>query len=409
MKNYKRVALLLCIMLLTGTFAGCGWSKKEKDKSENSTKSSEDKAVDEITLDGMVSDDLSKMTLKEKIGQLFVVCTDSLDFNAETEVTEKMRKNLEEYKPGGVIFFSYNLKNRTQVKEMISDMQKTAEIPLFTAVDEEGGSVARIANSKNMQTTKFPAMAEIGKTGDSKNAYHVGETIGKEIYELGFNLDFAPVADINTNAENTEIGNRSFGSEPKTVADMVSQEVKGLQAQGVSATLKHFPGQGQCGEDTHKGYVELNATIDQLRDVEFVPFKSGISAGADMVMMSHVAVSQITGKETPASLTKLMVTDILREELQFDNVIITDAMNMKVITKFYDADQAAVMAIEAGNDMILMPDNFEQAFEGVLEAVKDGTLSESQIDEAAGRVLSVKIKRGILPESSKLFRHNEGK
>lgn len=409
MKNYKRVALLLCIMLLTGALAGCGWSKKEKDKSENSTKSSEDKAVDEITLDGMVSDALSKMTLKEKIGQLFVVCTDSLDFNAETEVTEKMRKNLEEYKPGGVIFFSYNLKNRTQVKEMISDMQKTAEIPLFIAVDEEGGSVARIANSKNMQTTKFPAMAEIGKTGDSKNAYHVGETIGKEIYELGFNLDFAPVADINTNAENTEIGNRSFGSEPKTVADMVSQEVKGLQAQGVSATLKHFPGQGQCGEDTHKGYVELNATIDRLRDVEFLPFKSGISAGADMVMMSHVAVSKITGKETPASLTKLMVTDILREELQFDNVIITDAMNMKVITKFYDADQAAIMAIEAGNDMILMPDNFEQAFEGVLEAVKDGTLSESQIDEAAGRVLSVKIKRGILPESSKLFRHNEGK
>ena len=409
MKNYKRVALLLCIMLLTGALAGCGWSKKEKDKSENSTKSSEDKAVDEITLDGMVSDALSKMTLKEKIGQLFIVCTDSLDFNAETEVTEKMRKNLEEYKPGGVIFFSYNLKNRTQVKEMISDMQKTAEIPLFIAVDEEGGSVARIANSKNMQTTKFPAMAEIGKTGDSKNAYHVGETIGKEIYELGFNLDFAPVADINTNAENTEIGNRSFGSEPKTVADMVSQEVKGLQAQGVSATLKHFPGQGQCGEDTHKGYVELNATIDRLRDVEFLPFKSGISAGADMVMMSHVAVSKITGKETPASLTKLMVTDILREELQFDNVIITDAMNMKVITKFYDADQAAVMAIEAGNDMILMPDNFEQAFEGVLEAVKDGTLSESQINEAAGRVLSVKIKRGILPESSKLFRHNEGK
>ena len=409
MKNYKRVALLLCIMLLTGALAGCGWSKKEKDKSENSTKSSEDKAVDEITLDGMVSDALSKMTLKEKIGQLFIVCTDSLDFNAETEVTEKMRKNLEEYKPGGVIFFSYNLKNRTQVKEMISDMQKNAEIPLFTAVDEEGGSVARIANSKNMQTTKFPAMAEIGKTGDSKNAYHVGETIGKEIYELGFNLDFAPVADINTNAENTEIGNRSFGSEPKTVADMVSQEVKGLQAQGVSATLKHFPGQGQCGEDTHKGYVELNATIDRLRDVEFLPFKSGISAGADMVMMSHVAVSKITGKETPASLTKLMVTDILREELQFDNVIITDAMNMKVITKFYDADQAAIMAIEAGNDMILMPDNFEQAFEGVLEAVKDGTLSESQIDEAAGRVLSVKIKRGILPESSKLFRHNEGK
>ena len=116
---------------------------------------------------------------------------------------------------------------------------------------------------------------------------------------------------------------------------MVSQEVKGLQSQGVSSTLKHFPGQGQCGEDTHKGYVDLNATIDRLREVEFLPFESGIAAGADMVMMSHVAVSQVTGKETPASLTKLMVTDILREELQFNNVIITDAMNMKVITNFY--------------------------------------------------------------------------
>ena len=320
-----------------------------------------------------------------------------------------MQQKLEEYKPGGVIFFSYNLKDREQVKSMIADIQKSNDIPLFISVDEEGGSVARIANSKNMQTTKFPAMSEIGKSGDSKKACEVGETIGKEIRELGFNLDFAPVADVNTNAENTEIGNRSFSSDAKTVAGMVSQEVKGLQSQGVSSTLKHFPGQGQCGEDTHKGYVDLNATIDRLREVEFLPFESGIAAGADMVMMSHVAVSQVTGKETPASLTKLMVTDILREELQFNNVIITDAMNMKVITKFYDADQAAVMAVQAGNDMILMPDNFEQAFEGVLEAVKDGTISESKINEAVSRILSVKIRRGILPTDSKLFRHNAGK
>lgn len=410
MRKYKITALLLCLTLLTGMLAGCSFGKKHKKKAEGSTKTdTKSDDLDEITLDGMVSDVLSKMTLKEKIGQMFIVCTDSLDFNAETKVSDKMRQKLKEYTPGGVIFFSYNLKNRDQVKTMIADIQATQEIPLFISVDEEGGSVARIANSKNMKTTKFPSMSEIGKTGDSKNAYNVGETIGKEIKELGFNLDFAPVADINTNTENTEIGNRSFGSDAKTVSEMVAQEVKGLQAQGVSSTLKHFPGQGECGEDTHKGYVNLNETIDRLRDVEFQPFESGISAGADMVMMSHVAVSQVTGKETPASLTKLMVNDILREELQFDNVIITDAMNMKVITKFYDADQAAVMAIEAGNDMILMPDNFEQAYEGVLEAVKDGTLSESQIDESVSRILAVKIKRGILPESSKLFRQNEGK
>ena len=391
MKRYKVIVLLLCLTLFAGILAGCG-SHKKKEKSEESTSTSKDSGeLDDITLEGMVSDALSSMTLKEKIGQMFIVCTDSLDF-----------------KPGGVIFFSYNLKDREQVKSMIADIQKSNDIPLFISVDEEGGSVARIANSKNMQTTKFPAMSEIGKSGDSKKACEVGETIGKEIRELGCYLDFAPVADVNTNAENTEIGNRSFSSDAKTVAGMVSQEVKGLQSQGVSSTLKHFPGQGQCGEDTHKGYVDLNATIDRLREVEFLPFESGIAAGADMVMMSHVAVSQVTGKETPASLTKLMVTDILREELQFNNVIITDAMNMKVITKFYDADQAAVMAVQAGNDMILMPDNFEQAFEGVLEAVKDGTISESKINEAVSRILSVKIRRGILPTDSKLFRHNAG-
>ena len=380
MKRYKVIVLLLCLTLFAGILAGCG-SHKKKEKSEESTSTSKDSGeLDDITLEGMVSDALSSMTLKEKIGQMFIVCTDSLDFDAETEVTKKMQQKLEEYKPGGVIFFSYNLKDREQVKSMIADIQKSNDIPLFISVDEEGGSVARIANSKNMQTTKFPAMSEIGKSGDSKKACEVGETIGKEIRELGFNLDFAPVADVNTNAENTEIGNRSFSSDAKTVAGMVSQEVKGLQSQGVSSTLKHFPGQGQCGEDTHKGYVDLN-----------------------------VAVSQVTGKETPASLTKLMVTDILREELQFNNVIITDAMNMKVITKFYDADQAAVMAVQAGNDMILMPDNFEQAFEGVLEAVKDGTISESKINEAVSRILSVKIRRGILPTDSKLFRHNAGK
>lgn len=411
MKKYRMLILFFCFLLLSGMLTGCGSSKKEKKKPEEKTSISDmnPEKIDDITMEGMVSDALSSMTLKEKIGQMFIVCTDSLDFDAETKVTEKMKKNLEEYKPGGVIFFSYNLKNRKQIKKMISNIQNTEEIPLFISVDEEGGSVARIANTPNMKTTKFPSMSEIGKTKDSKNAYNVGETIGQEIHELGFNLDFAPVADLNTNSENTEIGNRSFGSDADTVSEMVAQEVKGLQAQGVSSTLKHFPGQGQCGEDTHKGYVDLNATIDRLRDVEFLPFKSGISAGSDMVMMSHVAVSQITGKETPASLTKLMVTDILREEMQFDNIIITDAMNMKVITKFYDADQAAIMAVEAGNDMILMPDNFEQAYEGVLEAVKDGTLSESQIDASVSRILTVKIRRGILPTDSKLFRQNEGK
>lgn len=408
MRRYRRTMIFFGIFLLALCVSGCG-KGSEKKAAESSTSSKSSEELDEITLEGMVSDALSSMTLKEKIGQLFIVSTDSLDFNGETEMTDVMKETLEAYRPGGVIFFSYNLESRAQTAKMVADMQATAKIPLFISVDEEGGSVARIANTEGMGTTKFPDMAEIGKTGDSEKAREVGETIGEEIGALGFNLDFAPVADISTNAENTEIGNRSFSSNEKTVSDMVAQEVKGLQSKGVSATLKHFPGQGDTGEDTHKGYVDLNTTIDHLRRVEFRPFKAGISAGVDLIMMSHVAVSQVTGTETPASLSSLMVSDILRDELQYESIIITDAMNMKVITKFYDADQAAVLALKAGNDMILMPDNFSQAFEGVYEAVKDGTLSEKRIDKSVSRILAVKIKRGILPSDSELFQKDTEK
>ena len=401
--------LLACLLLLSG----CGQEIRDSvDHAENSTSilEADPESLDDITMEGLVSEVLGEMTLEQKIGQLFIVSTDSLDFNAETKMTDAMKANIEKYQPGGVIFFSFNLtntnkvaNNRKRLQRFIRKMQKNSTVPLFISVDEEGGTVARIANSGGMGTTKFPSMSEIGATGDISQAYNVGATIGQEISALGFNLNFAPVADISTNTENTEIGARSFGSDPALVADMVSEEVRGLQENGVSATLKHFPGQGDSGDDTHKGFVNLDVTIDRLRDVEFQPFEAGIDAGADLVMMSHVAVRNITQNEVPASLSSLMVTDILREELQFDGVIITDAMNMKIITKFYDAGEAAVMAIEAGNDMILMPDDFVSAFEAVRDAVEEGRLTERQIDQAVSRILTVKIRRGILPLTSPLL------
>lgn len=415
MKRYRRVRTVICclLVLLLTILSGCGRTPLGGDdpaESSTSIVEADPESLDDITMEGLVSEVLDQMTLEQKIGQLFIVSTDSLDFNAETKMTDQMKENIEKYQPGGVIFFSFNLtikhnvnNNRKKLKRFIRKMQKYSEVPMFISVDEEGGTVARIANSDAMGTTKFPAMSEIGATGDSRQAYNVGATIGREIAELGFNLDFAPVADISTNADNTEIGSRSFGGDADLVSDMVSQEVRGLQDNGVSATLKHFPGQGDSGDDTHKGFVNLDVTIDRLRDVEFGPFKAGIAAGTDMVMMSHVAVRNITQNEVPASLSSLMVTDILREELQFDNVIITDAMNMKIITKFYDAGEAAVMAIEAGNDMILMPDDFVSAYEAVYEAVQDGTLTERQINQAVSRILTVKIRRGILPLTSPLL------
>lgn len=396
---------MLVVMVLTVVLAACGKKEASDQPAEASTsiQNADPENLDDITMDALVDEAMKQMTLEQKIGQLFIVCTDSLDFNAETEMTDEMKTNLEKYQPGGVILFSFNLDHREQTTEFIQDMKETTKIPMFISVDEEGGNVARIANTDGMGTTKFPSMATIGETGDPSQAYTVGDTVGREISELGFNLDFAPVADLSTNEDNTEIGERSFGSDPDLVSQMVSQEVKGLQNNGVSAALKHFPGQGNAGEDTHKGYVNLDVTIDGLRDNEFLPFEEGIAAGADMIMMSHVSVKGITQSDIPASLSSLMVNDILREELQYDGIIITDAMNMKIITKFYEAGQAAVSAIKAGNDMILMPDNFESAYEAVSEAVEEGTLSEKRINASVRRILEVKIRRGILPLNSSIL------
>ncbi|MEE1228325.1 MAG: glycoside hydrolase family 3 protein [Lachnospiraceae bacterium] len=414
-KHLLRMGKRLCAVFLSLTLVlaltACGFSKKADGQigaKESSTEFAQrdPEKLDDITMEGLTGELIKEMTLKEKVGQLFMLSTDNLDYNAETAMTETMKENITKYKPGGVIMFSFNIKNRQQTMDFIQAMQKQSEIPMLIGVDEEGGKVARIGNTDSMGTTKFPPMAVIGKTGDKKEAYKVGKTIGKEIGELGFNVDFAPVADITTNENNTEIGERSFGSDKELVSKMVAAEVKGLESQNVSATLKHFPGQGDLEEDTHRGYANLGKTIDLLRKTEFAPFRSGIDAGADFVMVSHASVKNVTESHNPSSLSHLIVSDILRDELNFDGVIITDAMNMKSITKFYDADEAAVKAVKAGNDIVLMPDDFPMAYQGILDAVKEGELSEDEIDKAVQHILTVKIRRGMIPLSSQLFSVN---
>lgn len=402
------IYILLCLSLIL--MVGCGKSKKNSEATTTHTENTRKKSskgntetVDEITVDGMAADALKQMSLEEKVGQLFIVCTDSLDFSADTAMTDQMKENLQKYQPGGVIFFSFNLENRDQTTAFIQSMQQNVKIPLFIGVDEEGGKVARIGNHKNMGTKSFPTMKEIGETGDYTLATELGKTIGKEIYALGFNLDFAPVVDVTTPEMNQEIGERSFGDNPDLVAGMAIEVIKGLQKNNVSATIKHFPGQGRSTEDTHKGFVDMDVSIDELRKTDFVPFKKCIAADVDFVMVSHVAMKSVTGDDLPCSLSQIVVSDILREELRFEKVIITDAMNMKCITKFYDSDAAAILALKAGNDMILMPDDFELAVNGILDAVVEGKISEETIDEAVTRILKVKIQRHILTENNPIY------
>lgn len=337
------------------------------------------------------------MTLEEKVAQMFVISPDELTgLSCVTEAGEITEACYARYPVGGMIYFRENLVSREQITEMLSNMQKISrkriKLPVFLSLDEEGGQVSRLYGGSVTEIPYVGAMYDIGSSGDLNMAYNAGNTIGKYLRELNFNVDFAPVADIFSNPMNTVIGNRAFGSTADMVSEMVPMAVQGLQDEGIMATLKHFPGHGDTAEDSHSGYAVSYKTLDELRKCEFIPFYSGINAGADFVMMGHISLPNILEDQRPASLSYEIVTDILRNELGFDGIIITDALNMGAIAAYYSSAEAAVTAIEAGVDMLLMPNDFIAAYEGVINAVYEGRISEKRIDESVIRIIKTKRK-----------------
>ncbi len=337
---------------------------------------------------------MDTMTLEEKIYQLFVVTPEALTGNeVVTTAEDRLADDLLRFPVGGIVLFGQNLQTREQTTALISAHQSFSRIPLFVAVDEEGGAVSRLGSNPNMDVTPFPPMGEIEGLSD---AYHVGLTLGSELSALGFNLDFAPVADINSNPENPIIGDRSFGHDAGTVSQLLEACVSGFQESGLMCTLKHFPGHGDTTEDSHLGYASSNATLDSLRTRELLPFSSGIAAGAPVIMVGHISLPKITGDNTPASLSPVLVTDLLRTELGFTGLIITDAMNMGAITENHSSGDAAVLAIAAGCDLILMPEDLPQAAKALHDAVEAGIIPADRIDESVRRILAMKLAYGIL-------------
>ncbi len=336
----------------------------------------------------------SEMPIEDKVAGLFMVTPESVTgVTVATQAGEGTQKALEQYAVGGLIYFGQNIKDKEQITEMLSSTAAKSNYPIFLGVDEEGGDVSRVANS-GIDVTEVGDMAAIGAGGDASAAFNAGETIGSYLKEIGFNVDFAPVADVTPEGVESALGNRSFGSDPQAVGEMVSNAVNGLEGTGVSACLKHFPGLGSTTDDTHKGRVEIDKTMEELRAVDFVPFSAGIEAGADFVMVSHATAPAID-EELPSSLSKKVITDTLRGELGFEGVVITDALDMSAITEYYTPEEAAVMAIEAGADILLMPQDFEAAYNAVLAAVQDGTISEERIDESLDRIYRVKCAEKI--------------
>lgn len=349
---------------------------------------------------------LSRMTLREKVGQLFIVRPDALDpsqstdqiLNASaegvTQWTEDLGKMLEQYPVGGIAIFGKNLVSPTQITALNAAFQENSTIGLFLCVDEEGGTVSRLANHSAFDLPTYSNAATVGQSGNPAQAFSMGSTIGAYLADYGFNLDFAPVADVNTNPDNPIIGNRAFSPEPETAAQMAGAMAEGLNSQGIAATFKHFPGHGDTAEDSHLSLAVSHKTQEEMAQCEWLPFQE--ADGDDLIMVGHIAVPEITGDDTPASLSYSVVNEILKGELGFEGLVITDALEMGGITQTYSSGEAAVAALQAGCDLLLMPEDLAEAFEAVVAAVENGTLSQEWLDTTVSRILEFKQHRGIL-------------
>ena len=340
---------------------------------------------------------LGTMTLEQKVAQLFFVTPEQLTgTDCVTEAGETMEAALATLPVGGVICFSQNIETPGQLCEMLANAGRfstevAAGIPVFLGVDEEGGPlVSRIANSPAFDVATFPHMAAIGGAGDVTQAERVGTAIGSYLHEIGFNVDFAPVADVLTNPENTVIGPRSFGTDSQLVADMVVAEATAMLATGVLPCVKHFPGHGDTNADSRAGEAVSTRTREDLDSCEFEPFRRAIAAGVPLVMVGHIKTPNAAADDLPASLSRVMIGETLRRELGFGGIIISDSFQMGAVTERFSPAEAAVKFLEAGGDMILMPEDLDAAYQGVLDAVASGILSRERIDESCLRVLGTK-------------------
>ena len=365
-----------------------------------------------VPTDDDVEAQLQKMTLREKVGQLFYVRPECLDttihFNLPSgidasaddikeiklqAVNATMLGVNEKYPVGGIILYAHNIDNETQLATFIAQIRALKGSPLL-CIDEEGGRVARIGNNTNFKVEKFESMGAIGATGDPQKAYYCDNTIGTYLNRYGFDIDFAPVADVNTNPENIVIGARAFSDNPAVAAPMVVSYLQGLKDAGVTGCIKHFPGHGDTKADTHYGYAQSLKTWEQMRDCEMVTFKAGIQWGTQLIMTAHIAVPNVTGSDIPATMSSVILQDKLRGELGYQDIIITDAMEMGAITKQYTNAEAAVGTLQAGADIVLGPQNFVEAFDAVVKAVENGVLTEQRINESVRRVLKLKKQKG---------------
>ncbi len=387
-KFLVKVWVLLCVAF---TFAAC----------------SDDNSNESPTPEEVVENVLSQMTLREKVGQMFWIRPEYLieeiasgevqpttqewpSYNV-TSITSEMKALDEEYPAGGVILFAHNCVDPQQLKAFVPQIKALKNSPLL-CVDEEGGRVARIANNDAFNLTKFTSMTWLCQNGGAPAVYNAANYIGSYLKDYGFDVDFAPVSDVNSNPDNPIIGERAFSSDPDSVATMVCSYLDGLSANGIIGCIKHFPGHGDTKTDTHVGYAETKKTWEEMLQCEMIPFKAGIQHGVETIMTAHITAPNVDSNNIPSTLSSIILQDKLRKELGYNNIIVTDAMEMGAITDQYEPEEAAVKCIQAGVDVVLCIHSYKKAFDAVVDAVKTGKISEERINESVRRILLVKKK-----------------
>lgn len=356
--------------------------------------------ANELDIDKLINN----MSLDEKIGQMFFIRLEMLDPEyisdlksgskiIHTSITQEMKETYLEYPCGGILLFTRNIENPNQLKELTSSIHSLGIITPIVSIDEEGGSVSRIANNSNFDVKRFTSNEDIASSNDINKAYDLGYTIGSYLNEYGIDLDFAPVADVNTNPNNKIIGSRAFGSDPYLASQMVAMCIAGFKDANILTCIKHFPGHGDTDSDSHLGSVFTYKTWDELKQEELIPFESGISNNTDMIMIGHISAPNITGNDEPATLSYELLTNKLRNELGYEGVIITDSFEMGAIVNDWGSEVALIKAINAGVDIILLPDNYKEAFNIVKDAVNNNEITMERIDESLKRILTLKDKR----------------
>lgn len=360
-----------------------------------------------------VAEIMQKMSLRDKICQLFVISPEYL--NPEllqkerdlkkniglTELTQSEKSYYKRFPAGGFVIFAKNIIEPEQLAHLTEQLHSltsahitTPDISPFTKplifVDEEGGKVARIASNSNFDVPVFNNMLTVK---DSSEAYKIGQSIGEYLSLYNIDVDFAPVADVNTNPENPVIGERAFSSNPVLAGKLAFAMYDGLASQNVGGCLKHYPGHGDTKTDTHLGYAETTKSWQQLLDCELLPFIYGINNSVTMIMTAHISAPAVTNDKTPASLSAYLIDQKLRTELHYDGLIITDSLSMKAITSNYSSGESAVQAFLAGNDFLLLPEDYEQAFSSIYMALKHGLITEKRLNESVERIIRYKLNR----------------